>query len=79
MDAGPGDGMDFYARIPFARSGLRVENVQLLNRPELAQVAYLELKGSLKTDGTTTAACKWRVPNWPDQIKSKRAMSTPLP
>jgi hypothetical protein len=47
-DAAPGG--EFYARIPFPRSALKVQNVKMLDRPELAQVAYLELRGKRDFD-----------------------------
>ena len=50
-DAAPGG--EFYARVPFPRSSLRVENVRMLDRPELAQVAYLELRGKRDFDRDT--------------------------
>lgn len=53
VDAAQNGDMEFYARIPFPTSGLKMENARLLRRPELAEVAYLELRGSLKSDSTT--------------------------
>lgn len=58
VDAASDGRVPFYARIPFPKTALKIENAQLAGRTDLAAVPYLELKGALERDGSLSWSFK---------------------
>lgn len=47
-------GVPFYARIPMPRAGLKLENLQAIDRTDIARVPYIELRGKMEDNGTAS-------------------------